>query len=241
MISKKPNLLDLLQLLPLIFIWGKIKFALALSDTEHQNKTFIISMECYPWNQQQTWGFLEVISKKSKVTCAGTRLTFDSKWRLSSKESCPSFRREYGWQPNVPVVSAENSGCWKVSGMAVSGELHSGCLHCSWNKLSSHQCKIALEFLWGIIPNNHSIKQKEFNLINVMTIKRQTNHGQPHFCTTSKLKKRHSILIVFSLVWFTASLDYFLEKLKSILQKLRWHSCSDSINIVLKLNKNKII
>lgn len=116
------------------------------------------------------------------------------------------------WTPSAILSGAQlaterNGSIYWGLGILETGILDQGSyMTAVWTTLGISWVLIDLKLLWNfwrIIWGNLSIKLNVFNLINVMTIKRQTNHGRPHFCSFSEHRARHDILGSSPPGWFT--------------------------------------
>lgn len=105
------------------------------------------------------------------------------------------------------LATERNSSIYWGLGILETGILGQGsCMTAVWTTLGMSWVLIDLKLLWNfwrILWGNLSIKLNVFNLINVMIIKRQTNHGRLHFCSSSEHRTRHDILGSSPPVWFT--------------------------------------
>lgn len=88
----------------------------------------------------------------------------------------------------------------------------------------------------GIATNNQSLKLNKFNVINVMTIKRQINHG----ILISLLPRDLYFPPYFESLLFGFCFRSERETTLHCITEADLHSSNDSVNIILEADKNEM-
>ena len=163
--------------------------------------SFLVFTEYF---QQQIWGFLRLKWPLKCPDCfvQGSVWCWDSLSGHSEQRKLPfSLGPSWDLRSQQHVLRPRAVGNWHCRVGQITQQLSLWLL--AQAGFSSVQNYTGIPR--GIITN-HPIKLNHVNLINVMTMKTQINHGRPHFCSSPKYAARHSNCIFLSL-WFTASLD----------------------------------